>query len=497
MRKLSRYFVSIALVAGCGDDAPTKTPDANVVIPDGPVETLGPPPELAMPCTDSLADVYNLPSSLPTMDDTHRGDVFRCAPTESLSTYKVNAQIDGYNNGYTGAATAKATSGFWTFRIAYRSQRWASGTDTPPEGDTAAVLLIPEKPLANAPLVVFGHGSSGFAAKCAPSHLDLAGAVADEDYPPVLYRLAGAGYTVISPDYNGFSYGQAPGYFNAQDEAHAVLDATRAAAKILKTPPAKVAFVGHSQGGHAVISAQAYAEDYGLTGELVGVATLAPFWTSMSTFAAGTQDFIGLSTSTDVNTILYMMTYAYSARELRDGAGHGVDVFAADKQAAAKDVIIGGECYDKPKMMALGTKPSQFFAMDYVSIVGGQCALNGTCDDPLATEWKSTWIGDRPTIDATGAPMLVITSPGDTFVTPQRAACAKKAFDAALTATGATTTVDYCQAASTSSGHRDLVRTTDVDYLMSWVAAKAGIGAAPPACTAPAAGDCGSLPQDF
>jgi pimeloyl-ACP methyl ester carboxylesterase len=497
MRKLSRYFVSIALVAGCGDDAPTKTPDANVVTPDAPVETLGAPPELAMPCTDSLADVYNLPSSLPTMDDTHRGDVFRCAPSESLSTYKVNAQIDAYNNGYTLAAAGKATSGFWTFRIAYRSQRWAAGTDTPPEGDTAAILLVPEKPLANAPLIVFGHGSAGFAPKCAPSHLNLAGAVEDQDYPPALYRLAGAGYTVIAPDYNGFAYGQAPGYFNAQDEAHAVLDATRAAAKILKSPPAKVAFVGHSQGGHAVISAQAYAEAYGMTGELVGVATLAPFWTSMSTFAAGTQNFIGLSTSTDVSTILYMMAYAYSAGELRYGAGHGVDVFATGKQAAAKEVIVGAECYDKPKMMALGAKPSDFFDASYVMLVGGQCALNGTCTDQLSMDWKSNWISDRPTIDTTGTPMLVITSPADTFVTPQRAACAKLAFDTALMATGATTTVDYCQAANTSTGHRDLVRTTDVDYVMSWVAAKAGIGAAPPACTAPAAGDCGSLPQDF
>jgi hypothetical protein len=182
---------------------------------------------------------------------------------------------------------------------------------------------------------------------------------------------------------------------------------------------------------------------------------------------------------------------------LRYGAGHGVDVFATDKQAAAKDVVIGGECYDTPKMMALGAKPSEFFAADYVSLVGGQCALSGNCSDQISMDWKANWISDRPTIDATGAPMLVFTSPADTFVTPGRAACGKKAFDAALMATGATTTLDYCQAASTMSGHRDLVRTTDVDYVISWVAAKAGIGAAPPACTAPAAGTCGTLPQDI
>jgi pimeloyl-ACP methyl ester carboxylesterase len=485
------------LAAGCGgDDAPAKTPDA-APMPDAPVETLGPPPELAMPCSDSLADVYNLPTSLPTMDNSHRGDVFRCAPSESLSTWKVNAQIDAFNAGFMNTAAGKATSGFWSFRIAYRSQRYAFGSATPPEGDTAAFLLIPEKPLANAPLIVFGHGSNGFAPKCAPTRFDLSSAVQDLDYPPMLYRLAGAGYTVIAPDYNGFSYGQAPGYFNAADEAHAVLDATRAAAKILKSPPAKVAFVGHSQGGHAVISAQAYAKDYGMTGELVGVATLAPFWSSMATFAAGTQDFIGLSTTTDVGTILYMMAYAYSAGELRYGAGHGVDVFKTDKQAAAKEVLLGGECYDKPKMMALGAKPTDFFDANYVSIVGGDCALAGTCTDQLAIDWKFNWVNDRPPIDAMGAPILMITSPADTFVTPPRAACAKGAFDYALMASGATATVDYCQAASTTSGHRDIIRSADVVYVMSWIAAKAGIGSAPPACTAPPAGTCGTPPQDY
>lgn len=498
MRKLAWCSSALALtLSGCGgDDAPNKPPDA-AVIPDAPVETLGPPPELAMACSDSLADVYVLPSGLPAMDDSRRGDVFRCAPTESLSTYKVNAQIAGYNTGYAMAEMGKATSGFWSFRIAYRSQR-NTVSAARAEGDTAAFLLVPEKPLAGAPLIVFGHGSVGFAAKCAPSHLDLAGSVQDQDYPPMLYRLAGAGYTVIAPDYNGFSYGQAPGYFNAEDEAHAVLDATRAAAKILKSPPAKVAFVGHSQGGHAVISAQSYAESYGMTGELVGVATLAPFWVSLTLFAAATTDTAVLMTATDVNSILYAMAYAYAGNELREGAGKGVEVFATAKQAAAKEVLNGGECYEAAKMQALGARPSDFFDSTYVNSVGNNCALGGQCSDALSIKWKARWIEDRPPIDATGAPLLVITGGQDTFITIGRAQCGRNAFDAAIAATsGATTTVQYCQNAT--AGHRDLPRTADVDYLISWVAAKAGIGSAPAACTeTPAAPfGCPSIPQNY
>lgn len=494
MRKLSWYVLSFAF-AGCGDDSATKTPDA-FVMPDAPVETLGPAPELAMACSDSMTDVYTLPSGLPTMSDSHRGDVFRCSTGESLSAYKVNAQIEAYNANFTNATAGKATSGFWTFRIAYRSER-NTVTNARAEGDMAAFLLVPEKPLAGAPLIVFGHGSVGAAPKCAPSLHDLNGPARDDDYPPALLRLAGAGYTVISPDYAGFSYGQTPGYFNAEDEAHAILDATRAAAKILKTPPAKVAFVGHSQGGHAVIAAQSYAESYGMTGELIGVATFAPYWVSLSLLTAAATDTGGLSTAApgDIGSIVYAMAYAYSELELREGAGHGLDAFDSAKAAAAKDAILGGECYDATKIAALGAKPSEFFDTNYVNSVGGACALSGSCSDPLAQKWKGYWISERPPIDSTGAPMLIFTGPKDTFINQGRAQCAHDAFDTALSASGSTTTVTYCS--DPAATHREFVRRDDVDYALQWIASKAGIGSAPAACTPPDPTFCASIPKDY
>jgi pimeloyl-ACP methyl ester carboxylesterase len=428
------------------------------------------------------------------MSDATRGDVFHCATTESLSASKVNAQIAAYNTGFGGTVQGHATSGFWSFRIAYRSQRNTVNTARA-EGDTAAFLLVPEHPLANAPLVVFGHGSTGVASKCAPTRLDLSGAVRDEDYPPMLYRLAGAGFTVIAPDYNGFSYDQAPGYFNAEDEAHAVLDATRAAAKILPSPPAKVVFVGHSQGGHAVLAAQTYAESYGMTGQLVGVAALAPFWVSFSLFGAAATPTGGLMTATDVNSILYAMEYAYSAGELREGMGHGVDVFATAKQAAAKDAMLGGECYDAGKLQALGATPGDFFATAYINTVGSGCALGGMCTDPLAAKWKADWISDRPALDPTSAPILIEFGGADTFITPGRAQCARKKFVADLTGTP-TTTIKYCF--DDAAAHRDLVRDASADYLVKWVAAQAGAGADPGACTDfPSTIQCPAFPNDY
>ncbi|HEY6036204.1 MAG TPA: lipase family protein [Kofleriaceae bacterium] len=480
------------LIAACGSDN-KQTPDAAKSI-DAASDTLGPAPDLAMPCADAEADIYTLPASLPAMDDTHRGDVFHCAKTESLSKTKIDAQIVAYNTGFTGTTTVPSTTGFWSYRIAYRSERNTVATARA-EGDTAAFLLVPEHPLANAPLVVFGHGSTGIAAACAPTRLDLSGAVHDEDYPPMLYRLAGAGFTVIAPDYNGFSYNQPPGYFSAEDEAHSILDATRAAAKILPSPPAKVVFVGHSQGGHAVVAAQSFAGSYGMTGDLVGVAAFAPLWVSMDLFAAGATTTGGLTTATDVNAILYAMEYAYSAGELRDGAGHGVDVFATAKQAAAKDTILGGACYDSAKLQALGATPADFFDSTYVNTVGNACALGGTCTDPLAVKWKAIWQSDRPALAPNGAPLLVLNGGADTFVTPGRANCAKKKFAADLSAGTPTTTVKYCY--DDPAGHRDLVRDELADYAVKWIASRSGAGADPGACTDLPAAPCPGLPQDY
>lgn len=485
------------LIAACGSD--NKTPTDAAKVADAPIDApdmLGPPPDLAMPCADAVADVYTLPASLPAMDDSHRGDVFRCAKSEALSRSKIDAQIVAYNVGFTGTTTVPSVSGFWSFRIAYRSERNTVNAARA-EGDMAAYLLVPEHPLANAPLVVFGHGSVGVAAACAPAKLDLTGAVQDQDYPPMLYRLAGAGYTVIAPDYSGFYGNQPPGYFSAEDEAHAILDATRAAAKILPAPPPKVVFVGHSQGGHAVVAAQSYAKTYGMTGELDGVAAIAPLWVSMDLFAAGTTATAGLMTSNagDVNSILYSMEYAYSAGELRDGAGHGVDVFATAKQAAAKDTILGGECYDAAKLQALGATPADFFDSTYVNAVANACALGATCTDALAVKWKAIWQNDRPALDPTGAPLLVLNGGIDSFVTPGRANCAKKKFTADLSSGTPTATVKYCY--DDNVGHRDLVRSQLADYVVKWVASRTGAGADPGACTDLPAAVCPGIPQDY
>jgi pimeloyl-ACP methyl ester carboxylesterase len=371
--------------------------------------------------------------------------------------------------------------------VAYRSLRnTPTGGGTPVEGDSVAILAIPEHPLAGAPLVVFAHGSVGIAPKCAPSLLDLSGPASDQDYPISIMRLAGYGFTVIAPDYAGYSYNQAPvGYFNAEDEGHGVLDATRAAANLLTTMPNKVVFVGHSQGGHGALSAQSLAKSYGMKGTLAGVALFAPLWTSMSLWAAGTTSAGMLSTDADFVSVLYTMEYNYSAGELRD-PGHGKDVFQAAKAQAAVDAMYAGECYDKPRVMALGAATTDFYDPTFVNNAGFACAADTfspmpDCSMAPAPTWKTRWAEDRPPIDDQSAPILIWFGGMDTTVKPGWAGCARDTLNGNLTSGGATTTIQYCYDADAQ--HRDIIRRAPGDYVNQWIAARAGVGTDPAPCT--------------
>ena len=189
-----------------------------------------------------------------------------------------------------------ATSGFWTYRVAYRTLRDDA------QGRRHARRRRHRRrscssPKSRSPARRWSCSRTARSAsrpsarrRCSTSR----GAIKDQDYPVSIYTLAGYGYTVIAPDYSGFSYGQPPGYFNAEDEAHSVLDATRAAANLLPSPPDKVVFVGHSQGGHAALSAQSLRQE---RTACTARSSASPRWRrsgpSMALWAAGTTDVAG------------------------------------------------------------------------------------------------------------------------------------------------------------------------------------------------------------
>src|SRR5262245_24462431 len=142
MKSFACLLVLIAW-AGCDDKDKNTTPPPT------------PPPQLAMDCPAAMAgvDFYTLPSGLGAYDATHRGEGVKCEYLAHPRPADANAPLARYD--YTAAP---AKSGFFIFRIIYRTERAAPvGATAPVEGDSGAVLLIPETQ-NDLPLVVFAHG---------------------------------------------------------------------------------------------------------------------------------------------------------------------------------------------------------------------------------------------------------------------------------------------------------------------------------------------------
>ncbi|MCA1665499.1 MAG: lipase family protein, partial [Myxococcales bacterium] len=313
---------------------------------------------------------------------------------------------------------------------------------------------------------------------------DLLGAAMGDDHRGAVLGLAAYGWTTIVPDYAGFGYGEAPGWSIAQDEAHSVLDSTRAAKQLVPSLTGKVAFVGHSQGGHAVLAAQSYRQSYGMEGDLIGVAAYAPLWLSAYAWA-GIMSPIGMFNTTDSPyPVMYDLEYFYSHGELYDGPGGGLAMFQPAKRDAVKSFLLN-QC--KPSappgvdIKTLGATPSDIFDPSFVNSVG-DCGIGlGGCNDATAMTWTARFSADRPPIDPNGPPILIYDGGMDTNFPPARAQCMYDKINADLTAApSAATMISSCF--DPNAQHFDIMRR-DVDYANGWIAARAGLAAEPAPCT--------------
>lgn len=485
--KISLAFASLLAVAGCGGSSPAMPPDMGPPPP--------PPPALLVGCTDAVADVYTLPANLPAYDSSHRGDVIRCAYDRYLSAAAINTAMTAY--GYQGPTLP---SGAWLFRIAYRTERIApTGSKTVPEGVSSGIVLVPDVPQAGGPLVVFAHASVGIAPPCAPSTYDLLGAATGDDHRGAVLGLAGYGWLTVVPDYAGFGFGESSGWSVAEDEAHSVLDATRAAKQLVPSLTGQVVFVGHSQGGHAALSAQSYAPSYGMEGTLIGVAAYAPLWLSAYAWAAIISPGAGFKTSDSGYAIMYDMDYFYSHGELYDGPGGGLAMFQAAKRDAVQSFLMN-QCAPNPPpgvdITTLGATPADFFDASFINSIG-DCGLGfGGCTDATAMTWTARFVADRPPIDPNGPPIMIFDGGLDANFPPARAQCMFDKLDADLmTVAAPKTKISTCF--DPGAQHFDIMRR-DVDYANQWIAARAGIGPEPAACTPfPSGQTCATPPPNL
>lgn len=143
-------------------------------------------------------------------------------------------------------------------------------------GETVASATVLASTTASddpAPVLVYGHGTTGIAPHCAPSR-------GGQPFGPAnsfLHRLVSDGWVAVLPDYAGLGSSAIHPYLVGETVGRNMLDAVIAAGEIdeLDLDPRTVS-AGESQGGHASLWTASLADDYAPDIDLVGSIALAP-----------------------------------------------------------------------------------------------------------------------------------------------------------------------------------------------------------------------------
>nr|WP_246540803.1 lipase family protein [Mycobacterium spongiae] len=136
------------------------------------------------------------------------------------------------------------------------------------------------------PLLSYAPGTQGQGDQCAPSRLFNQGIHWSPflDFAPnyeetFVATMVARGFAIVMTDYEGLGTPGVHTYVNRLSEAHAVLDAARAAQRLPNTSLERhgpVAFWGYSQGGGAVAAAAELAATYTPDLDVVGTFSGAP-----------------------------------------------------------------------------------------------------------------------------------------------------------------------------------------------------------------------------
>lgn len=156
------------------------------------------------------------------------------------------------------------------------------------------------------PTIVYAPGTRGAGDQCAPSRALVAPTdnPVDQRYDAASIRMyeyaVAQGVRVAVTDYIGLGTPGHHTYVNNIEEAHAVIDAARAALKLAGAPAhAPVGFAGYSQGGGAAAAAGEYA------------ATYAPELNVKGTFAgAPPADLFEVMNAVDGSALVHVLGYA-------------------------------------------------------------------------------------------------------------------------------------------------------------------------------------------
>ena len=124
---------------------------------------------------------------------------------------------------------------------------------------TGTGLILTPKTGKNNKIVVWGHGTTGVANKCAPSTNQ---AVFWPEARAAIAALLAKGWTVAAPDYPGLGTVAPHPYLIGLSEARSMIDSVKAARNLDSSLGLQYAIDGHSQGGQGALFAGEIAPSY-------------------------------------------------------------------------------------------------------------------------------------------------------------------------------------------------------------------------------------------
>ena len=195
-----------------------------------------------------------------------------CDSTSAQSLSK--ATVSGYDETATFdgiTSVSDITTGVKDYRISYQTQYDNYASSAGKKVTATGRVLLPDGDITNAPLLIWGHGTTGTADKCAPSSTKTG---VDKH----AYQYAARGFVVFAPDYSGLGVDNEMHYYLVKEPtALSIWDGAYAAKEFVQdqggTLSGSVVLLGHSQGGQAVLFAHQYYEDGGSNSHLDTVKT--------------------------------------------------------------------------------------------------------------------------------------------------------------------------------------------------------------------------------
>jgi pimeloyl-ACP methyl ester carboxylesterase len=195
----------------------------------------------------------------------------------SMSGVPVEADFSGSGGGTVKSAVTlptvdrrilKVTS--LAARVEYESKSGIDGSSQLVSGS----VFVPrgDPPAGGWPIIAMGHGTTGVQHDCGPSLWpNLLGA------SEAVATLVNGGFVVTLPDYQGLGMDRIyHPYLDSTTVGYNMIDAVRAARKVVPNASDRWLAFGSSQGGQAAWAANELASSYGAGLDLVGAAGVSP-----------------------------------------------------------------------------------------------------------------------------------------------------------------------------------------------------------------------------